>query len=62
MAVRLPWKRLVPNLAVWLGFWLQEYCGGRTVTCDVCKRPVVLKQVDIHMAVIHHVNPSVASA
>lgn len=51
----------VVNTTGW-GCTAQEYCGGRTVTCDVCKRPIVLKQVEIHMAVIHHVNPSVASA
>jgi len=36
----------------------KEYCGARTVPCDICRKAIVVRRLQTHLAVEHGVNPS----
>jgi hypothetical protein len=35
----------------------EQYCGARSVECDVCGEAVPRCQMDVHRAAVHHINP-----
>jgi len=36
----------------------QAYCGGKTISCNLCQQSIARKRMQIHLAVQHNINPS----